>query len=99
MESLQGHSRIISKANTSRHVILPALEAATGSAAITTAGPMGIVVNGQGVERRPAIVMTPLCDLAQVFTGVGFEMWQSSKFAEIAVRDNAQIDAGGLAAL
>jgi hypothetical protein len=96
--TLRDYGRITGKLNTSRRFVLPVRKAAAWSAVIAVPGRATIVIDGQGVERRPAIVMAPLRDFSQVLARRGFEMQQSGAFAKCAVRDKTGVGSGDFTA-
>src|SRR5262245_62281511 len=87
---LRNQIRITGEANTRHRVISPAREVTTGSAVIATTRPLGIVIDGEGVERWPTVVKAPLRDFAQKPTHRWFAMWQAGLLAQISVGDETR---------
>ena len=98
-EGLRERIGVTAKVDAGRHFILPVLATATRSAIVAAAGPVGCVIHGQGVERRPTLLMAPLRDFAEVFANVRFKLRQARLLAQVSVRDKIRFCAGAYFAL
>ena len=84
---------IIIETDTRSHLIPPMFKTASRSAVVAAAGPPGVVIDGQRIERRPAVFMAPSRDLTQEFTDRRFEIRESSLVAEITIREEIGFEA------
>lgn len=71
---------------------VPICQATSGRAIVTTAGHLRFVIDGQCVQRRPAVPVTPIGNFSQELADTVLEVGESCASAQIAIRDHTRIE-------